>query len=71
MSQERLDRGSRSAVTAVDFFADIVVPVRIHDDQEISLVLPREPQMSDKAVDRRIRRLVDRARLARQEAGRE
>ena len=55
----------------VDFFADIVIPMRIHDDHEVLVKLKREPKLSENAIDRRIRRLADRARLTRQDAERE
>lgn len=55
----------------LDFFADVLVPVRIHDRHEVTLELEPEPEMSDEQVERAVRELAQAARARRDEARRE
>ena len=49
----------------VDFFADIVIPYRVHDDHEMTVKLEPDPPRNEAAIDREIDALTKAARAAR------
>lgn len=52
----------------IDFFADIVVPARIHDDHHVKLKLRRTKKLKPGAVNRQLKGLTERAGKLRTEA---
>ena len=54
----------------IDFFADVLVPIRIRDDHEVKLQLEPSKPLTAAQVERAIRELRTAARKARAEANR-
>ncbi len=49
-----------------DFFADIVIPYRVHDDHELNVVLQRDPPRDEAALDAEVAALARAAKRARE-----
>ena len=54
-----------------DFFADVVIPYRVHDDHEMEVKLEPDPPRDEGAIDREIEALTRAAAAARKAEERE